>query len=39
MEEGALDTFVAGMVGGWMVFGERTAVSVEQVRLTLGQSC
>lgn len=25
--EGALDSFVAGMVGGWWVFGERTAVS------------
>lgn len=30
--EGALDTFVAGMVGGWWVFGERTAIN-EQIVL------
>lgn len=26
--EKGLDTFVAGLIGGWWVFGERTAVSV-----------
>lgn len=31
-QERALDTFVAGLVGGWWVFGERNAIN-EQVSL------
>ena len=29
--QGSLDTFVAGLLGGWAVFGDRNAVN-EQVR-------
>jgi peroxisomal membrane protein 4 len=32
-KERSADTFVAGLLGGYLVFGDRTAVN-EQVRLT-----
>ena len=36
-KERSLDTFIAGLIGGYVVFGERNAVN-EQVRLMLGYS-
>lgn len=36
-KERSLDSFVAGLVGGWVVFGERTPVN-EQVSVGFGES-
>ena len=37
-KERSADTFIAGLIGGYVVFGDRTAVN-EQVRFTLILCC